>query len=78
MRDRAEVARQAHNLKVIGSNPVPATKKIKNIWWFKKSPYICKTKQNILNKEIMTTVTTYYYEAYEEHSATGDTMSVKS
>jgi len=26
----------------------------------------------------MTTVTTYYYEAYEEHSATGDTMSVKS
>jgi len=26
----------------------------------------------------MTTVATYYYEAYEEHSATGDTMSVKS
>jgi hypothetical protein len=26
----------------------------------------------------MTTITTYYYEAYEEHSATGDTMSVKS
>jgi hypothetical protein len=26
----------------------------------------------------MTTITTYYYEAYEEHSVTGDTMSVKS
>jgi hypothetical protein len=26
----------------------------------------------------MTTFETYYYEAYEEHSATGDTMSVKS
>jgi len=26
----------------------------------------------------MITVATYYYEAYEEHSATGDTMSVKS
>ena len=28
LRDRAEVARQAHNLKVIGSNPVPATTKM--------------------------------------------------
>lgn len=27
MRSRAEVARQAHNLKVVGSNPTPATKK---------------------------------------------------
>ena len=26
-RGRAEVARQAHNLKVVGSNPTPATKK---------------------------------------------------
>jgi hypothetical protein len=26
----------------------------------------------------MTTFETYYYEAYEEHSATGDTMFVKS
>jgi len=26
LRDRAVVARQAHNLKVIGSSPVPATK----------------------------------------------------
>jgi hypothetical protein len=26
----------------------------------------------------MTTFETYYYEAYEEHSATGNTMSVKS
>jgi hypothetical protein len=26
MRGRAEAARQAHNLKVIGSNPIPATK----------------------------------------------------
>ena len=26
----------------------------------------------------MKTIATYYYEAYEEHSATGDTMSVKS
>ena len=25
MRDRAEVARKAHNLEVIGSNPIPAT-----------------------------------------------------
>ena len=25
MRGRAEAARQAHNLKVIGSNPIPAT-----------------------------------------------------
>lgn len=78
MRGRAEEARKAHNLEVTGSNPVPATKKLKNIWWFKKTPYICKTKQNNLNKEIMTTITTYYYEAYEEHSVTGDTMSVKS
>ena len=29
LRDRAEVARKAHNLEVIGSNPVPATKFIK-------------------------------------------------
>ena len=78
MRGRAEAARKAHNLEVGGSIPPPATKKLKNIWWFKKSPYICKIKRNNLNKEIMTTVTTYYYEAYEEHSATGDTMSVKS
>ena len=28
LRDRAEVARQAHNLKVIGSNPGPATTKM--------------------------------------------------
>ena len=27
LRDRAEVARKAHNLEVIGSSPVPATKK---------------------------------------------------
>jgi hypothetical protein len=40
--------------------------------------YICKTKQNNLNREIMTTLTTYYYESYEENSATGDTMSVIS
>ena len=78
MRGRAEVARQAHNLKAGGSIPPPATKKLKNIWSLKKCPYICKTKRNNLNKEIMTTVATYYYEAYEEHSATGDTMSVKS
>ena len=26
MRGRAEAARQAHNLKVIGSNPIPATR----------------------------------------------------
>ncbi len=78
MRGRAEVARQAHNLKAGGSIPPPATKKIKNIWRYKKSSYICKTKQNNLKIEIMTTFETYYYEAYEEHSATGDTMSVKS
>ncbi len=29
MRGRAEVARRAHNPKVIGSNPVPATNKTK-------------------------------------------------
>lgn len=28
MRDRAEVARQAHNLEVVGSIPTPATKNI--------------------------------------------------
>jgi hypothetical protein len=79
LRGRAEVARQAHNLKVGGSIPPPATKKIyKNIWSLKKSLYICKTKQNNLKIEIMATFETYYYEAYEEHSATGDTMSVKS
>ena len=63
---------------ILGSTPGPATKKFKNIWRFKKSSYICKTKQNNLKIEIMTTFETYYYEAYEEHSATGDTMSVKS
>ena len=29
LRDRAEVARKAHNLEVIGSIPIPATKFIK-------------------------------------------------
>ena len=28
MRGRAEAARQAHNLKVIGSNPIPATERL--------------------------------------------------
>jgi hypothetical protein len=34
------VARQAHNLKVVGSNPTPATKKIKDLAvWL--SPFFC-------------------------------------
>ena len=38
LRDRAEVARQAHNLKVIGSNPVPATTKMLFVCvpWYKQ------------------------------------------
>ena len=31
LRDRAEVARQAHNLKVIGSIPIPATNEIQEL-----------------------------------------------
>ena len=38
LRDRAEVARQAHNLKVIGSNPVPATTKMLFVCVFKDIP----------------------------------------
>ena len=30
LRDRAGVARRAHNPKVVGSNPPPATKKVKS------------------------------------------------
>ena len=78
MRGRAEAARKAHNLEVGGSIPPPATKKLKNIWWFKKSPYICKRNKNDKKIESMTTFETYYYEAYEEHSATGNTLFVKS
>ena len=31
-RGRAEVARQAHNLKVIGSNPIPATMALQKVF----------------------------------------------
>ena len=31
-RGRAEVARQAHNLKVVGSNPIPATMALQKVF----------------------------------------------
>ena len=63
---------------ILGSTPRPATKKLKIFGDIKNLRIFVKTKQNNLKIEIMATFETYYYEAYEEHSATGNTMFVKS
>jgi len=58
-----------HRVSLGGSNPSPATKKLKIFGGLKNLRIFVKNKK-------MKTIATYYYEAYEEHSATGDTMSI--
>ena len=65
MRGRAEVARKAHNLEVVGSIPTPATKKIKKYLVNIKTHriFVKEIRNNIKLKKMNTVMNiAYYYE----------------